>query len=135
MSLHEGVPRERDQDDPSRSSALRRDPRPHGAGLPEAFHVEIRPARERVVVVPHGELDMATVEDLARDIDELVATGFGEIVIDLRQLSFMDSTGLRLMVGQARRPDATVRLIDGVGTVARLFDLTGLRDVLPFVQP
>ena len=103
--------------------------------VPEPFRVEVYPDRERAVVVPHGELDMSTVDRLAREIDELVASGFGNLVVDLRRLAFMDSTGLRLMVRLARRPDAEVRLIDGAAALGRLFDLTGLRDALPFVQP
>ncbi len=46
----------------------------------------------------------------------------------------MDVAGLRLAITQARRPDATVRLIDGPPAVARIFDLAGVREVLPFLS-
>jgi|tagenome__1003787_1003787.scaffolds.fasta_scaffold20741198_2 anti-sigma B factor antagonist len=105
------------------------------AERPERFDVEIRPARERVIVVPHGELDMAVTDQVEDAVDGLVGSGFTEIVLDLRRLSFMDSSGLRLVVRQARRPDATVRIIDGAPAVARLFDLTGVRSELPFLAP
>ena len=104
-------------------------------GLPEAFQVDARPDRGRVIVAPHGELDLATVDRLRESVDGLVASGFGLVVLDLRGLSFMDSTGLSFIVEQARRDDATVEVIDGTPAVARLFDLTGLRGELPFVQP
>jgi anti-sigma B factor antagonist len=101
--------------------------------LPEPFDVEIRPARRRVVVAPRGELDVATTDRVADEIDGLVAAGFDEIVLDLRAVSFMDSTGLRLVVRQARRRDASVRIVDGPVPVARVFDLTGMRAELPFL--
>jgi anti-sigma B factor antagonist len=88
-----------------------------------------------VIVAPSGELDLATADRLADAIDELSIAGFDQIVLDLRAVSFMDSTGLRLVVGQVRRPDATVRLIDGGPAVARLFDLTGVRADLDFLGP
>jgi anti-sigma B factor antagonist len=102
---------------------------------PVPFDVEIRPARERVVVAPRGELDLATAERLEAEIDGLVTAGFADVVLDLRGLSFMDSTGLRLVVRQVRRVDVTVRLVDGSDAVARLFDLTGVREELPFLAP
>src|SRR4051812_7918956 len=85
---------------------------------PEAFGVEVVPDRERVIVVPRGELDLLTVDHLAREIDGVVAAGLEEVVLDLRQLSFMDSTGIPLLLEQTRRTDATVRLIDGAEPIA-----------------
>lgn len=102
---------------------------------PEPFEVEIRPARRRVAVVPRGELDLATVERLEAEIEPLAQAGFDEVVLDLRRVSFVDSTGLCLIVRLARRSDVTVRLVDGPPAVARLFDLTGLRAELPFLAP
>jgi anti-anti-sigma factor len=98
----------------------------------EPFSVEIQPGGDRTVVMPHGELDLATVDLLSTELDGLVARGCDTIVLDLRGTSFMDSTGLRLVVRQAAREDATVTLIDGPAAVSRLFDLTGLRASLPF---
>ena len=98
-----------------------------------AFVVETLPDRERVVVAPRGELDIATVTRVSDEIDALVAVGFGDLVLDLRGVSFMDVAGLRLAITQARRPDATVPLIDGPPAVARIFDLAGVRQELPFL--
>jgi anti-anti-sigma factor len=99
------------------------------------FDVEVRPERERAFVVPRGELDMASTDRVAEHIDELVDAGYADIVLDLRELTFMDSAGVRLVVQQTRRTDRTVRLIDGTDPVRKLFDLTGLRNHLPFFTP
>jgi anti-sigma B factor antagonist len=111
------------------------EPSPARDVVPEPFDVEIRPDRGRVFVVPHGELELATVDRLAAEIDDLVAAGFDAIVLDLRRLSFLDSAGLCLIVRQVRRGDATLRIIDGGRPIARLFDVCGLRDRLPFLEP
>ena len=101
----------------------------------DSFVVETRPDRERVIVAPRGELDIATVGRVAAEIDELVRVGFTDLVLDLRGLTFMDVSGLRFAIAQAGRHDATVTLIDGPPAVARLFDLAGVRAELPFSSP
>jgi anti-anti-sigma factor len=100
--------------------------------FPEPFRVEVRPDRSRVVVIPRGELDIATVDAVTAEIDELAARGFAQIVLDLRCVCFMDSTGVRLVLGQCRRPDVQVTVVDGSPAVSRLFDLTGVRGIVPF---
>jgi anti-anti-sigma factor len=101
-------------------------------GRPEPFRVEIRPDRERVLVVPCGELDLATVDQVAAEVDDLVARSFDAIVIDLRATTFLDSTGLCLLLRQTARTDACVTVIDGCAAVSRLFDLAGVRHALRF---
>lgn len=93
------------------------------------FRVEIGPEheQERVRVVPHGELDLVTVGQLETQIEELRARGFGMIVLDLRRLAFMDSTGLRLMLrldAEARANGFRFAIIDCEGPVRRLLELT-----------
>src|SRR4051794_8096219 len=96
MSVHPHVPSQQSRS--SRRGHLRGVPHAPPFQLPEPFAIEVRPARERVVVAPRGELDLATTEGLEAEIDGLVNAGFAEIVLDLRGLSFIDSTGLCLVL-------------------------------------
>ena len=98
----------------------------------EPFSVDVRPHRRRVFVVPRGELDIATVDQLAAEIDELVSRGFHTIVLDLRATSFLDSSGVHLLLDQTARPDVQVTLIDGAPAIRRVIDLTGARPLLRF---
>jgi anti-anti-sigma factor len=104
----------------------------HTAG---SFVVETLPDRERVIVAPHGELDIVTVECVSDEMDALVAVGFADLVLDLRGVTFMDVAGLHLAIAQTRRRDATVQLIDGPRAVSRVIDLAGVREELPFLSP
>jgi anti-anti-sigma factor len=101
-------------------------------GLPESFRIEVRPDRGRVHVVPHGEVDMATVGRLAAEIDDLVGRGFEAVVLDLRTTTFLDSSGVHMLVEQSARTDARVTLIEGSTQVRRIFDITGVRRLLRF---
>jgi anti-anti-sigma factor len=111
---------------------------PGQAGPPEPhtpFDVEIRRRDDRAIVAPTGELDLATVDRLVASIDGLVDARFATIVLDLRGLTFMDSTGLCLILEQSRRPGVAMHVIDGVDATARLFDICHVRDLLSFIDP
>ena len=82
------------------------------------------------VVVVSGELDAETVPTLAGHLEE---THQRQVVVDLAELSFMDSTGLALMVDWHRRLDAgggEFRLASLRPAVHKLFRLTDLTGVL-----
>ena len=96
------------------------------------FAVSVLPDRSEVVVVPTGELDLASVDDLARQVRELRHDGFDRIVIDLRRLDFIDSSGLQTLLalhGEAARDGQHLTLVPGSAHVQRLFELTGTRGV------
>jgi anti-sigma B factor antagonist len=120
---------------PTSLEELRRRAADQRTDAPPGFHIDVRPDRERVVVSPEGDIDLATVDRIGAQMDELAVSGFPTIVLDLRGVTFMDSTGLSLIVRQSARSDVDVRLVDGAGPVSRLIDLTGVREVLHFVAP
>jgi anti-sigma B factor antagonist len=99
---------------------------------PDGFSVSTVPRRDEIVVVPAGELDLVSVDLLEREIDELRSAGFANIVIDLRQLTFIDSQGLRLLIvlrNAAQRDGQTLKLIAGSSDVQRLFVMTATGDL------
>lgn len=101
------------------------------------FSIDVEPRRDVVRVCPRGELDMATVDAVREQVDELLAAGFSRLVLDLRDVTFMDSTGLRLVIELARSSEGDgwkLALVDGPAAVRRVFDATALRARLPFVE-
>jgi anti-sigma B factor antagonist len=99
--------------------------------------IEAHPEPGGVRVRPRGDIDLATVDSLRRHIDRCVAAGNKRVVLDLRDVTFMDSTGLHLILetdAAARAAEWELRLIQGPAHVERVFELAGLRDALPFVQ-
>jgi anti-anti-sigma factor len=103
----------------------------------EPFRIEVEPSRDVVRVVPVGELDLATTDKLREEIDRLHVAGFNRLVLDLRQLRFMDSTGLRLILevdGASREDGWDFSLVQGPEAVHRLFEVTNLTQRLDFVD-
>jgi anti-anti-sigma factor len=104
---------------------------------PEPFCIEVHPDREVARVVPAGELDLATVGQVDARLRTLHASGFRRLVLDLRRLTFLDSTGLHLAMSwdtRARQDGIAFTLIAGPREVQRTFDIAGLTDALPFAD-
>ena len=112
----------------------------------EPFAVEVQCRGHVTVVQPRGELDMATVETLRTTLDLAIAEalrtaldGFetgARLVLDLRRLSFIDSTGLHLLVTldqRAQRDGFLLTLIAPAAPIDRAIHLCGLDKLLPFV--
>ena len=101
----------------------------------ERFRCEVEPDRDSVRVVPFGELDIDTVGKLEERLLELQQNGFSEVVLDLRNLTFMDSSGVHLLVATdqlARRDGTSFVLIAGSDRVQRLFEIAGIEQLLRF---
>ncbi len=89
------------------------------------------------VLILSGELDIASVGLLHGAVERLEARTPRAVAIDLSELKFIDSTGLAAIVFVGKVCEQRgygFSLIAGPPSVQRLFELTGLIEVLPFVD-
>jgi stage II sporulation protein AA (anti-sigma F factor antagonist) len=103
---------------------------------PQAFGVEVTRGRRRARVTVRGELDIATKPVLERALIEQARIG-GPVVLDLRELTFIDATGLELLLrtnADARRDGRELQLIPGQ-CVRRLLDLCGVTTRFSYRDP
>ena len=80
------------------------------------------------VLALRGELDVATVPRLADPLRVAIAAGKTAVVIDLGELTFLDSTGLMVLLNGLRRvvrQGGNLVIVCTNPTVLRLFDITG----------
>lgn len=101
------------------------------------FRVNVRMEGRAAIVAVTGELDLASSPKLEQRLDEVWASDAELLVIDLRELEFMDSTGLSIIVGaQQRLGDSGRKLsvVKGPPQVQRLLDLTGVSERLQLVD-
>ena len=84
-----------------------------------------------IVVWAHGEIDMATAPELMKEVGEAVRARPGRVIVDLTQVTFMDSTGLNALVRAKHRADGEVRLVGPCEMVRKVLRLTGLEEVFP----
>ncbi len=84
-----------------------------------------------------GELDLATAAGVQRELEHVEATDAESIVLDLSELTFMDSTGVRLLVtahARARADSNRLTLLRGGRAVQRILQLSGVEALLPFAD-
>jgi anti-anti-sigma factor len=84
-----------------------------------------------------GELDISGAEEIERTIEEVERASTGKLVIDLRGLEFMDSTGLRLILtadARARDRGSELIIVRGPEPVDRVFRMAALDRRLRFVD-
>lgn len=89
---------------------------------------------DRTVVVVGGEIDVYTAPKLREQLVELETAGQHDLVVDLEQVEFLDSTGLGVLVGglkRVRAHDGSLRLVCTQERILKVFRITGLTKVFP----
>ena len=91
-----------------------------------------------VKLVLRGELDLSTVAKVEEELRRAEAAKPPVLVMDLAGLTFLDSTGLRLIVTadqRARDQGRRLTVVKGSDTVQRVFSITRLDERLEMVEP
>jgi anti-sigma B factor antagonist len=101
------------------------------------FEVTITQHDVSVHVAVRGELDISTAQRLEDDLRQLEAERPACLVLDLQELTFMDSTGLRLLImadSRAREDGRRLAIVKGNDMVQRVMRLTRLDERLDLVE-
>jgi len=86
------------------------------------------------VVTLEGEVDVYTASQLKEVLVNTIEGGCANVVVDLDQVSFIDSSGLGVLVGALRRAKeraGSVRLVCARENILKIFRITGLDKVFP----
>jgi anti-sigma B factor antagonist len=100
------------------------------------FQTQIAKRGDSVVLVVIGEVDIATAPLLEQRLTEAESIDAATVIVDLDGVSFMDSSGLQVLLSHvvSETNGRRVRLTRGSRQVQRLFEVSGMRDHLPFVS-
>lgn len=106
-----------------------------GLGTDDGFAIDKQQTENGLLLVPRGELDLAAVEKM-----EAALRGAQEasslVVLDLRQVPFMDSSGLHAVIAadlRIREEGGRLVIVQGGPQIRRLLELTGAQDQLETV--
>src|SRR3712207_8160345 len=98
----------------------------------------VQPHHEALWVQPEGELDLESAGVLKAVLDEYTGAGFPRLVLDLRGLTFIDSTGLHTIIDAGRAAMARgveFAVSPGLSRVQRIFDVPGTAGLFPPPSP
>ena len=91
-----------------------------------------REAGGTTVVAVGGEIDVYTAPRLRDKFTELVAAGSYDIIVDMQNVEFLDSTGLGVLVGglkKVRAHEGSLDLVCNQDRLLKIFRITGLAKV------
>lgn len=97
------------------------------------FDVDVDVDGRAAQVTPAGELDIASAPALCRALEELADSDVRQVILDLRRLTFIDSSGLRVILqadGNARANGHDLHVVRGLPIVQRVFELTRMHERL-----
>lgn len=105
----------------------------------DSLEIEARTNRRTALVELRGELDLATVPQVAEVLDGLApnADGVRHVVLDLRGLTFMDASGLHELIRQndyAHQNRHNLAVVRGRKAIERLLALTAVEELLVLVD-
>jgi anti-sigma B factor antagonist len=85
------------------------------------------------LIRPSGDFDIALEGKLEEEIEELLEGGVHQIVIDLRDVQFIDSQGIRILVKyelRSRERGFKLGVIPAAGQIRRVFETMGIGRLL-----
>jgi anti-sigma B factor antagonist len=103
----------------------------------EILEVTTQDSGEQVTVSLKGELDLSSVGKVQAELQRVEADGPSLLILDLSNLSFLDSTGLRAVVTadeRARENGRRFVIVRGPDAVQRVFSITRLEERLEMVD-
>jgi anti-sigma B factor antagonist len=103
------------------------------SSMVDEFEVDIEARDGDLWVLPRGELDLAGAPELREALLLALASDANAIVVDLRGLDLLDSTGLRVLLeAQAGEGGERISFVQGNEMIQGVFRISGLLDELPF---
>ena len=89
-------------------------------------------------VLLSGELDEHYAEYTRNTLDDIFSkNNFKQIIMDLRELSFMDSTGIGVFIGRYKKmkqKNIPIFICNPSMHIERIFDMTGLYEIMPKIN-
>ena len=105
--------------------------------LPQPFRCIVEPSEDVVWVRPVGELDLIASPQVDARLRDLRTRGYRTFVVDLRQTTFIDSSGVNALVSwhhRSERDGFDFAVVKGSNPVHRVFHFTGIDQILRFVE-
>ncbi len=100
------------------------------------MEIKSRILNRTLYILLSGELDEYTAQNARKTLDTLLDTqkGFVQIVMDMSELTFMDSTGVGVLIGRykkMREYNKPIFITNPSRNAERIFKMSGLYEIMP----
>ena len=100
------------------------------------MQIKSRVVNKTLYILLSGELDEYTAQSVRKNLDILLDTqkGFIQVVMDLSELTFMDSTGVGVLIGRykkLREYNKPIFITNPSRNAERIFKMSGLYEIMP----
>jgi len=100
------------------------------------MEIKSRIVNKTLYILLCGELDEYTAQNVRSNLDALIDTqkGYVQVVIDLSELTFMDSTGVGVLIGRykkLREKNKPIFITNPSRVAERIFKMSGLYEIMP----
>jgi anti-sigma B factor antagonist len=98
----------------------------------QEFRIEERAGASAPVIAVSGEIDVATAPQLRECLHRVIAQGETTVVLDLLEVTFLDSTALGVLVGalkRCRELGGELHIVVVDPRIMKIFEITGLTNV------
>jgi len=98
------------------------------------LQIDVKGSVTHPVLTAKGEIDVATSPRLRTELTNLIARGATDITLEFGGVTFVDSSGLGVLVGAYKRlredGDGQIRIVGAQQSVRKVFEITGLETAL-----
>jgi anti-sigma B factor antagonist len=98
----------------------------------QEFRIEERSGASAPVIAVGGEIDVATAPQLRECLHRVIARGESTVILDLLDVTFLDSTALGVLVGalkRCRELGGELHIVVADPRIMKIFEITGLTNV------
>jgi anti-sigma B factor antagonist len=100
--------------------------------MEHTFSVSVESGEQYSVVSVVGEIDSATAPELRDGLHEAIAAGPSLLVVDLLQVTFIDSSALGVLIEASKRSETEkqlMRIVVSEPRILKVFKITGLTEI------
>jgi anti-sigma B factor antagonist len=105
--------------------------------MEQEFRIEERHDGAIPTITVGGEIDVATAPQLRECLHRVIAQGNATVVLDLLDVTFLDSTALGVLVGalkRCRELGGELHVVVTDPRIMKIFEITGLTKVFPIAD-
>ncbi len=102
------------------------------------MNIDKKLVRDTLVVRLSGELDLLVSDKLRQDVDQILETGkITNLIINMEKVTFIDSSGLGLLLGRYKKMNAlngNMYIVGAKASVAKILNFSGINKLIPLYE-